>query len=849
MRVAFVTPSFHTREPGWWRFPQVVKLAAPTLSGYLVACGFTDLAQYDFETAGFQAALADPGALTFAPFYDDARVDAFLASDEVEVGAQAERVLELMGVSSRPGEQLASADVFCLSCASVIGLYADMHAVGNLCLCLAKLLKRRFPACATVVGGLQISPESRHRDEYLAMLRRCPALDAAVVGKGEVPLGRFVSDLAGRPFARADEVVVEELGAQRLLRWEASAAANPEPRRGAAEAPEVPRDAGETTPGGARLDDAPEGTHSRRALGNPSVLVTPWFDRRAMDLRAVSSRALLARYHLQALEGPLGARDDDRVLVVPFIFQEGCNARCAFCGYSMTTMERREPVAVVREIARIREALDVRYFHFLNTNINGSYAYAERFCDELKAAKLDILWSDCANLRAVDERLLVKARESGAIRFTWGLEYPSDRILKYIHKGITTEKATQRLRLAHELGFWNQLLLITGLPTETPDDLGEFVAFLEQNAAVVDGFNVSPFYLISSSLMGAFPERYGLALRTGGSGLLEDAAFDEVGGLAWEEKRAAIERSTAVVNATLRRVKPEPKYWAGSIDLELLFLLYDRLGHGRKAEIAAAFEQGFLGAPQHELAYRSALARLAADPRGAVASLLAARGWRAVPERLALGDEGLLLPLQGDRHGLDLEVRRHVRGHTPLLAGGDDVGVRAIPRPACSAALLRLLSEGGRFEQAVVRAGWQIVARDSRFESDGVGFRLQRAADGALLDAVVAPLEGGQQAAVKGAFLGFSYRPVDGRPDPSDDPAVSRFVLRMGRHVIDALEADPEAASTVPFLDNSTLRDVARAVVNGLESPLGAELAFESQALWGSSSPAVGVAGARSRSA
>lgn len=805
MRIAFLTPTFHTLQPAWWRFPQIVKLAAPTLAGTLVEHGFTDLRQHDFEVRGFDALRADPRTVDFAPFFDDALVDAFLAGGGDFVRAQAERVLELMDVEA--------ADLVALSCASVIGSYAEMHAVGNLCLCLATLLKERTPGCFTVVGGLQISPDSKHRAEYLGWFARCPALDAAVVGKGELPLVALASELAGRPFDRAAEIVTLRVGAQRLLHWDPEAARVGEP------CPALPGCPAETD-GGALQDEVPEGEHARAALSNPSVLVTPWFDKRTLDVRAPSSRALLERYHLQAWGERLGARDDDRVLVVPLIFQEGCNARCAFCGYSMSRMLRRDPVEVVRAIAHLRETLDVRYFHFLNTNINGSYGYAERFCDELKAARLDILWSDCANLRAVDEKLLVKARESGAIRFTWGLEYPSDRILGYIHKGITVKKAEERLRLAHDLGFWNQVLLITGLPTETPADLDEFVGFLERNAGVVDGFNVSPFYLISSSLMGAYPERYGLALRRNDSGLLEDAAFDEVGGLSWEAKREAIVRSTQVVTSTLQRVKPEPKYWAGSIDLELLFLLYDRLGHARKADIVAAFEEGFLGAPVHEVSYRGPLARMASDPQGALATALASGGWRAAVEKLATRDDRLVLPLEGDRHGLDLEIRRHERGATTLLAGGDDVGVRAVPRPAFGPALQRLLAPGSAFEGAVARAGWELLERGASFESDGLGFRLKRPADGALLDAVVSPLTEGRPAALKGRALGFSYRAVEGHPACSDDPTVTRFVLRLGRFVLDTLEADPTTASRVPFLDKATLAEVGRLIVLGLEAPL-----------------------------
>jgi len=86
MRVAFVIPSFHTRERDWWRFPQIIKLAAPTLAGYLADHGYRDLAHHDFEVQGFDAFRASPRAFDLTLVDDDARVDAFLAGPE-EPGA------------------------------------------------------------------------------------------------------------------------------------------------------------------------------------------------------------------------------------------------------------------------------------------------------------------------------------------------------------------------------------------------------------------------------------------------------------------------------------------------------------------------------------------------------------------------------------------------------------------------------------------------------------------------------------------------------------------------------------------------------------------------------------------
>jgi hypothetical protein len=105
---------------------------------------------------------------------------------------------------------------------------------------------------------------------------------------------------------------------------------------------------------------------------------------------------------------------------------------------------------------------------------------------------------------------------------------------------------------------------------------------------------------------------------------------------------------------------------------------------------------------------------------------------------------------------------------------------------------------------------------------------------------------------VRGRGLGFAYRPVEGQADPGADPAVTRFVLRMGRYVLDTLEADPSTTSAVPFLDATSLSQVARHIVTALEAPLAADFALERQssaALSPSTVDTAGLSGARSRSA
>jgi radical SAM superfamily enzyme YgiQ (UPF0313 family) len=859
MRIGFITPSFHTLGPTWRRDPQIAKLAAPQICGALAANGYRDIRQYDFEIEIFRLEWESPGTLNLRAFFDDEAVDRFLTAGDPVLYAQATLILDTLAVEE--------ADLFAFSCASVLEIYADMHAAANLNLCLATVLKERFPRCKTIVGGLKISPDAKHRAEYLGMLERCPALDFAAEGRGEAPMLNVLEhletgtsfDALGQGHQRHGNGWLLHSGAVRELRLLPSLARELglEAQGGLVKIVEVPdavpvyklapteTPAAVTLPlssttghvlsalaeASARTEQAtqlaegaefgPQGDHERRAIFNPSIFVTPWFDPRNVDHRKLSGRDLLDRYHLHGEWAQrLAPYADDRITILPMIFMEGCNARCAFCAYSMTKMVKRDVDEVVRAIAAIRETHGVRYFHFLNTNINGSLQYAEAFCDALIAAKLDVLWSDCANLWALNERLLEKMRRSGAIRFTYGVECPSDRMLDYIGKGITVKQAHQRLKQASDLGIWNHLLLITGLPTETEADTQHFIDFLEQSAEYANAYSISSFYLISSSLMGALPERYGLELLPNPSGLLEDQAFNEIGGLPWSDKKRQIIRSTEVITNAIIRIKQDPKYWSGAIDLELLFWLYDRLGHDHKRDIVRCYEDAFLGAPAHPKSYAPAM-------RAALGNGLAARleraGMRARPDGLRVRGDTVALPIDTAARPIDLEFRVLGYGAGPTFTSGRNLGASVAMDGGFAAALAELTAPGSKLARAVAGAGWQIVC-DADPQRAGSHVRLERGAS--AVDLAIAPMGPNEPAFLKQHGLGLAYRVPHDRQDPTGDPRLMTLVRQIGTYLLARLAADPRTLQA-RAIDMRALRAFAADLIETLEQQYGRELDSE----------------------
>ena len=391
--------------------------------------------------------------------------------------------------------------------------------------------------------------------------------------------------------------------------------------------------------------------------------------------------------------------------------------------------------------------------------------------------------------------------------------------------------------------------LIEMLSGETDDDLKGFVDFIEGTAEYIDGYNVSPFYLISASLMGTYPERYGIELTRNASGLLEDAGFSEFDpGVSvearrttrsWDEKQRAIEASTLAVTRAIQRVKGDPKAYSGSIDLELLFLLYERLGHERKDEIVRLFEEAHLGSPTHVATWRARLSRLLAGGQASVAEALSGSGWALEPEGLTLEGSVIRLPLRGGSHRLDLELRDHAQGVPPSLAGGESLGVRARAMPAFAQVLTERLAATGPLPGALRKAGWRLVGDIQRRGDGALRFRIEALGlgEGAqdqdlpqALDLCVSPGSAGRKVAMEKASLGFSYQGVEGRGEPMNDPQTARFVMRLGAWLLDQVLAAPEAVSEVPWLDDERARRVAARLIDALEAPLAEDFAWEQRA-------------------
>lgn len=287
-------------------------------------------------------------------------------------------------------------------------------------------------------------------------------------------------------------------------------------------------------------------------------------------------------------------------LTLPFHTSTGCPYNCSFCECSgMKKMSFLPPGKAVDELKRLVDRYGCRTFLFLDNTLNFSRRYVNELCDRIIEARLDIQWMACASFRGMDRATLEKMREAGVIRIVWGLESGSNRILEYVKKPVRVENASEVFAMAHDVGIWNGVEIIVGMPTETEEEFEETMKFLEAHAPVLDEIWTYQFYLNSNSDMITNHDRYGITnVRRVNVGLTKDAVyaavasthiFDEKDGYNWVQKDEQQKHRLVVMLEHVAKLGLYPMTWEHEQQPNLLSWCYRQCR--TKAEVHALYRR------------------------------------------------------------------------------------------------------------------------------------------------------------------------------------------------------------------------------------------------------------------
>lgn len=216
----------------------------------------------------------------------------------------------------------------------------------------------------------------------------------------------------------------------------------------------------------------------------------------------------LNRQHLNA--------EKKEVIFLPYIFNYHCPYNCAFCEESYE--KKRVPcsknaVNVVDDIQRLINTYDTKYFYFFNNTFNFRTSFVREFCNLVIERKLEFYWNDCARVNGMTKELLELMYKAGCRKLIFGLETASEKLLKYVNKKLNVEQVKKVLIWCSEVGISADLEVIIGFPYEYEDDFQATCQFITDNKHLINSFQLNRYFVVPSSLMGTYPEKYGIKLK------------------------------------------------------------------------------------------------------------------------------------------------------------------------------------------------------------------------------------------------------------------------------------------------------------------------------------------------
>ncbi len=165
------------------------------------------------------------------------------------------------------------------------------------------------------------------------------------------------------------------------------------------------------------------------------------------------------------------------------ITSRGCPAACTFCSspdFWGRTLRFRSAKNMIEEIRLLRERHGVVYISIRDDTFTVNKKRVIEFCRGLIQERIDLLWDCQSRVNAVDEERLTWMRRAGCTHIQFGVESGSPRMLRRLNKGITLEEVREAARLTRRVGLGLSIYLITGIDSETNEDLDSTLRLIEE---------------------------------------------------------------------------------------------------------------------------------------------------------------------------------------------------------------------------------------------------------------------------------------------------------------------------------------------------------------------------------
>jgi len=184
----------------------------------------------------------------------------------------------------------------------------------------------------------------------------------------------------------------------------------------------------------------------------------------------------------------------------------GCPNRCAYCynyQYNRCTWRCQSADRVLERLRFTVDQLGVRGFYITDDNFFARKSRALDIARRIKEEELGIQWQlqgvEISTILEMYREKLDLLASSGCVRFSFGADSGSNRILERLKKNHTAEDILEVNRRLAGYDITNYYSFISGIPTETEEDLERTVDLVltlvdeNPNARVSPLYNYFPF--------------------------------------------------------------------------------------------------------------------------------------------------------------------------------------------------------------------------------------------------------------------------------------------------------------------------------------------------------------------
>jgi anaerobic magnesium-protoporphyrin IX monomethyl ester cyclase len=162
---------------------------------------------------------------------------------------------------------------------------------------------------------------------------------------------------------------------------------------------------------------------------------------------------------------------------IPIMASRGCPYRCAFCSRTGVKYRRRSPENVVEELESIKEEEII----FYDDTFTIDYEWVMKLHDLMIAKGIKKKLRCSTRADRITTEIAKVLKDMGFNEICVGVESGSNKILKVLGKGVTSEQNAIARQICHNEGIRFTVYMMLGCPGETEETLLETLNWLDEN--------------------------------------------------------------------------------------------------------------------------------------------------------------------------------------------------------------------------------------------------------------------------------------------------------------------------------------------------------------------------------